>query len=525
MSVRVEEADIVVVGAGITAAMAAWKLAETTDRSILVVEAGDRPVPLRERRARRRRYLDYGENPWTRDHLDDMAAPGQMSRSMGVGGQAMHWGGAVPRFTPEDFRIRSLYGVGDDWPIDYDELEPYYAEAEQKMGVAGEPGPPELDRRRGPYPMPPVPLSASLERLRDWAQRSGTPFWANPVARIIEPYEAADGPRRECRRCDTCNICPVGAKYTPDLTFDWLESTGRIRLLPRHLVRRLERRSGSSRVEAALAVDRDAPETPVRIEGRQFILAGGYTWAPWLLMVSGLANSSGLVGKYLTGHRNVQAYVELDFPLYPGEYGNHSLLSKRFQSRDAREGRYVRHDFRVWDSTAGRQPRLADDEGRLLLGDDLLGDWRTRAATGAARLRAYYDVLPHRESRMELDGGTNAWGDPLPRLRFQDAEASVELRGHTEDLVRRRFADVVAAGGGRILRTFVDETQDHPGGGARMGDDPATSVVDSYGRSWDHENLFVVGSPTMVSGGCANGTLTFCALTLRQAEEASRFGG
>jgi quinoprotein glucose dehydrogenase len=214
--------------------------------------------------------------------------------------------------------------------------------------------------------------------------------------------------------------------------------------------------------------------------------------------------------------------VELDFPLHPGEYGNHSLLSKRFQSRDEGEGRYVRHDFRVWDSTVGRQPRLADDEGRLLLGDDLLDDWRTRAATGAARLRAYYDVLPHRESRMELDGGTNAWGDPLPRLRFRDAEASVELRGYTEDLVRRRFADVVAAGGGRILRTFVDETQDHPGGGARMGDDPTTSVVDAYGRSWDHENLFVVGAPTLVSGGCANGTLTFCALTLRQTEEVAR---
>ncbi|NNF28136.1 MAG: GMC family oxidoreductase [Gemmatimonadetes bacterium] len=522
MTARVAGADVVIVGAGITAAMAAWKLTETTDLSVLVVEAGDRPVPLPQRRLRRRRYLDYGENPWTADHLDDMAAPGQMSRSMGVGGQAMHWGGAVPRFTPEDFRIRSLYGVGDDWPIDYDVLEPYYLEAERKMGVAGEQGPADFDRRREAYPMPPVPLSESLERLRAWAERSGTPFWANPVARIVEPFAAADGSRGVCRRCDTCNICPIGAKYTPDLTFDWLEATGRIRLLPRHLVRRLELRAGTSRVEAAVAVDRDAPDTPVRIEGSRFILSGGYTWAPWLLMVSGLANSSGLLGRYLNGHRNVQAFVELDFPLYPGEYGNHSLLSKRFQSKSEGDGRYVRHDFRVWDSTSGRGPRLADDEGGLLLGDALLADWRARAATGAARLRAYYDVLPHRESRMELDGGTNQWGDPLPRLRFRDADASVELRSHTEDLIRRRFGDMVSAGGGRIMRTFVDDTQDHPGGGARMGADPASSVVDEYGRCWDHDNVFVVGAPTMVSGGCANGTLTFCALTLRQTEEVAR---
>lgn len=517
-----EEADIVIIGAGITAAMAAWKLAETTERSILVVEAGDRPVPLRQRRIRRRRFLDYGENPWTADHLDDMAAPGQMSRSMGVGGQAMHWGGAVPRFTPEDFRIRSLYGVGDDWPIDYDDLEPYYAEAERKMGVAGEQGPPELDRRESPYPMPPVPLSESLKRLREWAQRSGTPFWANPVARVIQPYETADGPRGVCNRCDTCNICPTGAKYTPDLTFDWLEASGRIRLLPRHLVRRLELRPGSTRVGAATAVDRDAPDVPVRVEGSQFILAGGYTWAPWLLMVSGLANSNGMLGRYLNGHRNVQAYVDLDFPLYPGEFGNHSLLSKRFQRGDEGSGRYVRHDFRVWDSTSGRQPRLEDDEGRLLLGDAFLADWRSRAGTGAARLRAYYDVLPHRDSRIELDGGMNMWGDPLPRLRFQDADASMDLRAHTEELIRQRFADVVDSGGGRIIRTFVDDTQDHPGGGARMGDDPSASVVDQYGRCWEHDNVFVVGSPTMVSGGCANGTLTFCALTLRQTEEVAR---
>ncbi len=522
MRARVESADVVIVGGGITAAMAAWKLAETTTRSILVVEAGDRTVPLGERRTRRRRYLDYGENPWTRDHLDDMAAPGQMSRSMGVGGQAMHWGGAVPRFTPEDFRIRSLYGLGDDWPIGFDDLEAYYTEAEEKMGVAGEQGPPELDHRASPYPMPSVPLSESLERLQEWAQRGGTPFWANPVARVIQPYQAPDGSRGVCRRCDTCNICPVGAKYTPDLTFDWLEATGRIRLLPRHLVRRLELGPGSDRVAAAVAVDRDAPDVPVVLEGKQFVLAGGYTWAPWLLMVSGLADSSGLLGRFLNGHRNVQAFVDLDFPLYPGEYGNHSLLSKRFQSRVENDGRYVRHDFRVWDSTSGRQPRLRDDEGRMLLGDALLADWRQRAGTGAARLRAYYDVLPHRDSRIELDGGTNRWGDPLPRLRFRDADDSADLRAHTEDLIRRRFLDLVGAGGGRIMRTFVDETQDHPGGGARMGDDPGASVVDSFGRCWDHENVFVVGAPTMVTGGCANGTLTFCALTLRQAEEVAR---
>ena len=523
---RVVEGDVVVVGAGITAAMVAEKLAAALPEvRMVVVEAGDPPVPMAERFRRRQRYLDYGENPWTDDHIEDQTAPGIMSRSMGVGGLAMHWGGAIPRFTPEDFRVRSTYGVGDDWPLDYDDLEPFYQEAEEILGAAGERGPAELDVRSKPYPLPPVPLSESLERLRGWAETSGIPFWANPVARITAPYPG----RNLCRRCDTCNICPTGAKYTPDMSFDRLVAEGRVRLLTRTLVRRLALERGSDRVEEAVAVDRDHPEEPVRLRGRLFVLAGGYTWAPHLLLLStnerfpeGLANRSALVGRYVTGHRNVGATVEVPFPLFPGEFGNHSLLSKRFQ-RPGPLDRYVRHDLRVWDSTAGRVPRLRDDEGRLLLGDALLDDWRRRAERGAARLRAYYDVLPDRESRLVLDPSLrNRWGDPLPRLELRDAPDSLTLRAHTEESIRGVFETIVAAGGGRLLRTSVDDTQDHPGGGCRMGTDPATSVVDPFGRTHDHENLFVVGAPTIVTGGCANGTLTFCALSLRTAGEMAR---
>ena len=138
-------------------------------------------------------------------------------------------------------------------------------------------------------------------------------------------------------------------------------------------------------------------------------------------------------------------------------------------------------------------------------------------------MRCYYDVIPDRDSRIELDGSTrNRFGDPLPRLDFRDAPVSRELRAHTEDRIREIFAEVAAAGDGRILRTSVDSVQDHPGGGCRMGTDPGTSVVDSWGRTHDHENLFVTGAPTLPTGGCTNGTLTFVALALRSAEEIAR---
>jgi quinoprotein glucose dehydrogenase len=194
-----------------------------------------------------------------------------------------------------------------------------------------------------------------------------------------------------------------------------------------------------------------------------------------------------------------------------------SLLSKYYQQ--AKPGKYMRHDLRIWESSFGREPRLRDDQGTALLGDAVLDDWRERSATGVARMRAYYDVLPARESAITLDATRkNPWGDPLPRIDFVDSAWSKELRPHTEAQIRAVYERIASAGDGKILSIEVDDrTYDHPGGGCRMGDDPKTSVVDPFGRAHDHENLWVVGAPTIVSAGCNNGTLTFAALTLRTA--------
>ncbi len=276
-------------------------------------------------------------------------------------------------------------------------------------------------------------------------------------------------------------------------------------------------------------MQRDRPAEPLEIRAKTFVVAGGYVWSSHLLLLStssrfpdGLANRSGLVGKYLTGHRNVQGYIALPMKLYPGINGQHSLVTRHFM-RKPRYDRYLRHDLRVWESSSGREARLRDDTGALMLGDAILTDWRERTRTGVARVRCYYDVIPARESELTLDAGKkNAWGDPLPKLSWQDSETSRDLRAWSEEQVRALFATMARAGNGQVLRTASDRFQDHPAGGCRMGDDAATSVVDSHGRSHDHENLFVVGAPTSVSGSCANATLTFCALSLRAAGEVGR---
>lgn len=518
---RVIESDVCIIGSGITAALLAEKLADEREVSIVVVEAGDELVPLAERPARRQRFLAYGENPWPHDHVDGMTADGIQSRSMCVGGLAMHWGGVTPRFSPEDFRVRSRYGVGDDWPITYEDLDPYYQEAEERMGVAGAAGPPELDPRSAPYPQPPLPLSYNLRRLQGWGEAAGIAFWSQPSAKNAVPYRG----RPTCCRSDTCSpVCPVGAKYSPDFTWNALRRRGAVQLVTRAVVRRLEPAADGDRIERAVALQRDRPDEPLEFRARTFVVAGGYVWTPHLLLLSrsarfpdGVANRSGLVGKYLNGHRHVVAYVDLPLELYPGINVHHSLVSKQFM-RPGPLARYVRHDLRIWESAEGRGPRLRDDDGRLLLADDVLTDWRRRAAGGTARLRAYYDVLPARESELTLDPErTTPWGDPLPVLAFRDSEASYALRAHTEATITARFHEMARVGDGRVRRLSASDFQDHPAGGCRMGDDPATSVCDGTGRTWDHANLFVVGAPTCVTGGCANGTLTFVALGLRSA--------
>jgi glucose dehydrogenase len=524
---RTIDADVCIIGSGISAAVVAEKLADERSARIVVVEAGDEMPPLSQRYALQKRFLDYGESPWPRDHLDDMEATGPLqSRSMCVGGLAMHWGGVTPRFSPEDFKQKSMCGVGDDWPITYEDLEPHYHEAEVRLGVAGEQGPAHLDPRAHPFPMPMLPLTYNLEKLKTWVASAGIPMWSQPSAKNSVPY----GGRSACCRSDTCSpICPTGAKYSPDFTWRALRASGRVTLLTRTLVRRLVPASTSDRIEVAQAVQRDRPNEPLEIRAKTFVVAGGYVWTSHLLLLStssrfpdGLANKSGLVGKYLTGHRNVQGFIALPIKLYPGINEQHSLVSKQFM-RKPRYDKYLRHDLRVWESSSGKEPRLKNDSGDVLLGDAILADWRERTKTGTARVRCYYDVVPARESELTLDTTKkNAWGDPLPRLSWRDADVSRDLRGWSEDQIKALFATLARAGNGRLVNTNSDSFQDHPAGGCRMGNDASSSVVDSWGRAHDHENLFVVGAPTAVSGSCANATLTFCALSLRAAQEIGK---
>src|SRR5512134_1899248 len=154
------ECDVLIVGGGITAALVAEKISERRPTwSVIVVEAGKRLFDFENRTRYRQRSLDYGENMWPGDFVADQAARGLISRTMAVGGSALHWGGVCNRFSAEDTRLKSMYGLAVDWPIEWKELERLYCEAERRLGVSGEAGPLPEDARSEPYPMRAMTMS------------------------------------------------------------------------------------------------------------------------------------------------------------------------------------------------------------------------------------------------------------------------------------------------------------------------------------------------------------------------------
>jgi quinoprotein glucose dehydrogenase len=524
------ECDICIIGGGITAAMVAQKLTELRPSlSVIVVEAGKRLFDFENRFGYRDRNLEYGENMWPGDFVPDQGGRGIVSRTMAVGGSALHWGGVCNRFSEEDTRLKSLYGLATDWPIEWKEFEKFYCEAERRVGVSGEPSPLPEDKRSEPYPMAPMTMTYNLRQLKTWAEKSGIPFWTTPQAKnTVQGYMG----RGQCRRCNTCEICPTGARYSPEWTFKQLLDQKKIQLHDQTLVRRLVLDDTTTRIVAATGVREDGtPEKHEDVEYRAktFVLASGYTWSAHLLLLSaasrfpnGLANTSDHVGRYMTGHLAHETSIDLDLKIFPGMNEQHSLISRQF-FRCAPDKAYVRHDLRVWESGRGREPRMRDASGKLLLGDDLLSDWRTRTTRGTARVRAYFDVHPDKDSRLTLDpSAKNRWGDPLPVVAHKIDAASDARQAATRQHMQDLFAQLAKANDGKMGGISSLGYQDHPSGGCRMGADPSTSVVDSYGRAHDHENLFVVGSPTLPTGGCTNATLTFVAVALRSVDQIAK---
>jgi choline dehydrogenase-like flavoprotein len=430
-----------------------------------------------------------------------------------VGGQSVFYGGASFRFRERDFEPDAgIVGEsGAEWPFRYADLEPYYARAEQLLGVAGEPGDdPTEPPRSTPYPQPPAPLSRSASAIADAARRLGMTPSRIPLAIA---YRAAEG-RRACIRCGTCDGYACAAEAKNDLATTIIPDLVRqgMTLRPNTVCVRLVR--DGSRVTAVEYVDRVTGQRGC-LSARCVVLAAGALATPHLLLASRLetVNRAGhAVGRYLTRHLNAVV-----FGLYPSEPNPERDFDKQVAIHDFYFG--VPGSDAPSGTLGGIQqmtpplglvraylPRAVRDPGALFVAH-------------ASGLLAIAEDQPRLENGVSVDrSSADRFG--LPRLRVRhaysprDEAAAAALVGQAKRVLREA--------GARLTWVHRIDTFSHALGTVRMGVDDATSPLDAHGRFGGVDNLYVADGSALPRAAGVNPSLTIAANALRIGAHVAR---
>jgi len=528
----VEDADVCVIGAGPAGAMVSYSLAER-GHDVVVLEAGPR-FDMADRIDRAKTQLRPDEDDsdiWDmggeRDAYTTSGAhswPLNQRRVKGVGGTSLHWGSVVPRLFEKDFEMQSRYGLGRDWPISYEDLRPYYAQAEQEIGVAGDENATYHPPREEPYPMDSFDTSRQRQLFEEAGEELGIEVQDMPMAINRGAYD-----RSACQGYGTCQfVCPSGAKWSADVHIDKAEQKGAT-ILDEVPVQRLEH--GPDGEEITEAVYRTPEGETHRQTADVFVAAAGAYETPRLLFLSesdqypdGLANSSGTLGRYFMGHPPTGV-----IGVVPGENTRDggfgpvvTTAIHQFYDNDPPENGCV-NMFPL--NAAGSSPATIAMEGDEL-GDELLESVDTQFGSTIG-VSMSVEMLPRAENRITLDRSTtDNHGNPVPDVSIQPGEyarkgqeTGIEA---ASSLIEEMGGNVIYAEG--TMTAEHDELTDlaqggyHPMGGTRMGDDPDESVVDPTLKTHDLENLYISSGGVFVTGGAANPTLTIMALSLRAAD-------
>jgi len=536
-----EPVDVCIIGAGASGATAAKVLTESGLR-VVALEKG----PWRTKEsfggdelANVNRYNLWPDpllNPRTsRTSADD---PAELEAfcpvPQMVGGGTVHWQGWLPRFTEDDFRLRSVAGEVPgttlaDWPISYDDLEPYYDKVEWAFGVSGQAGANKYEswRSRG-YPCPPMPMSRYAQKFHEGCAALGWNSFPTPQAALSRPFGGR--PATVVSAFAQQHGDPTGTRSSAlnVLVPDAL-ATGRYDLRPDSYVRELvvdER----GRVRGAVYEDAEGVVREQRAD--VFLLACGAVESARLLLLSksgrfpnGLANGSDLVGRNVTFHEYSASVGTFDDPVNAWAGGGYvSASSFEFYGHDESRG----HVSGGHIAAAGVGIPLPINwglPGRPTWGAEAKQVDREYFSHSMAVAMVLHD-MPQHDNRVDLDDEvTDAWDLPVARIT---------LTPHENDLAQGRFlvdrcGEILEAAGAkgvdRVYAERITGNCSHQHGTARMGHDPQTSVLDANCRAHEVENLYVVdGSPFPTATG-ANPTLTIMANAWRVAEHIVRGRG
>jgi choline dehydrogenase-like flavoprotein len=540
--------DAIIVGAGAGGGIVAGVLAEAGKR-VLLLERG--------------RALRYEEIP--RDHLRNHRLPlyghntgpeldgnprvfvdpqgnaralrphegGYHNNAVCVGGGTRVYGAQAWRFLPQDFRMASLYGVPEgsslaDWPITYDDLEPYYDRAEWEVGVCGDG---RASRFQGPrrrdYPMPPLPDTLSRKILQRAAQTLG---WnTNPVPLLINsvPYLG----RPACIACQHCVgfACPSDAKNGSQNTLiPRALATGLCDLATEAMAAHIDTdtrgrvtgvtyfRTENGQIRRERARARVVVVSCAAIESARLMLNSVSEKHP-----RGLGNEHDHVGRNLQGHYYPGAFGILPETTYDGigpgvtistcqfNHGNPGIIGGGMLADD-----FIKLPIIYWRNALPPDlPRWGLENKR----------WMRENYTRLLHIMGPVQEIPHPEGRVTVDPSVrDKYGLPVARLSGTQHPETVR----TAAFMRERAEEWLRACGAERIWSypptlFLSGGQ-HQAGTCRMGDDPKTSVTDRWGRVHNHDNLFVVDGSLHVTNGGFNPVLTILALAFRSAEYIAR---
>lgn len=515
--------DFLIVGSGAAGAAAAWRLCQHGFK-VACVERGDWMDPARYPSTRsdwesakrgaanpviaqRQNAADYP--------VDDRDSPIAICNFNAVGGSTILYSGHFPRFRPADFQLGTLEGLGEDWPLAYEDLKPYFEINEAEMavaGLAGDPCYPDIETL-----LPPVPLGETGTRLAQAFNRKGWHWWPSYSAIATR----ARGGRNPCLNLGPCNTgCPQGAKSSTDVTYIPRAQALGLTLFTDLAVAEVLVEQG--RAVGVRAFDRAGQEQ--RLMARNVVLAASAIGTPRILLNSrseaapqGLANHSDQVGRNLMIHP--LGYVEgvfpeaLDTDIGPQGCLLYSLEHYRSPEAEHRLG-YMMHALRgtgpVESGIAAYQRRKLKFGAQFY--DDFDAFYRKQVV-----ISLICEDLPDPANRVTLDPSQqDAFGGPGVRVSYQLSENCKKMMVHGMGQAKALLTE---AGATRCYASGpVRNTGWHVMGTARMGEDPARSVVRPDGRAHDVAGLYVVDASTFVTGSCVNPANTIQAVALCLAD-------